>query len=482
MIPPDVVSLGMLMSYAAQDPEKGIPILAAMNAEPPKAENPLLDPFGAPINAKSPWDPEKKIPGMDVAPPQQPFQQAAAPQTPPQQTYPDTSVWGDPTGGGAAQAYPPPATPPPGTPPQPQPQPVQSRNPVLGTPTMPTGPVPTPQAPMPPMAPAFSSYGQNATSPGMGEWGDATPPAAQTRSLLPVPQASDMSSNYGSEFPFIPGSPPAPTGTPQAPAPNQALGGTVNAPNLPTVQGQAHPLDVISKHLENGRQDPRQVVDAGKGRRALGLYGVLDSNLPEWGPKYAGRAVTAEEFLADPALQRKIAEGHMNFLLKNFGLKGAVQRWIGLEGKDLLGTDKDEYWRRYQNAVGKVAGPVFAGDMGQWGDPSISPAPATPGGATPMPIGAGGSDLSATRRTGEPEGKESGKALSTLADALRGVKMPEAPAYNRPTLSPNNPPAARPIDGNLIEYLTALLGGSPGKGKTPQLLTLNQASPGSGRR
>lgn len=55
------------------------------------------------------------------------------------------------------------------------------------------------------------------------------------------------------------------------------------------------------------------------GKRALGKYQVFETNLPEWTREALGREYTADEFLADPQAQEKVADHFMGKTLQQYG-------------------------------------------------------------------------------------------------------------------------------------------------------------------
>lgn len=93
--------------------------------------------------------------------------------------------------------------------------------------------------------------------------------------------------------------------------------------------------------------------------RALGRYQIMEANIGPWSQEALGRAVTPEEFLADPALQDAIFDAKFGQYVNQFGPEGAAQAWfagpggVGKTGrKDILGTTVGEYGQRFTSALG----------------------------------------------------------------------------------------------------------------------------------
>jgi hypothetical protein len=93
------------------------------------------------------------------------------------------------------------------------------------------------------------------------------------------------------------------------------------------------------------------------GDQALGRYQVMESNLPEWGQKHLGRAVTRDEFLGTPELQDQIFDGQFGEYANKYGNAGAARAWFAGErgmrrgnARDVLGTSVDEYERKFTRA------------------------------------------------------------------------------------------------------------------------------------
>jgi hypothetical protein len=162
---------------------------------------------------------------------------------------------------------------------------------------------------------------------------------------------------------------------------------------------------VTREQETGGQENPYGYVkpttnSRGHRQEALGAYGIMDFNLPQWSKAALGREVSKEEFLANPKLQDAIYRYKMGDYLKRFGVEGAGRAWLGGEGgvnaplaRDPLGTSVGSYGQRFAQKVGAagdtsnmVAGPGAPMGRGDRLDrPGATPASAGPiGGAGPM--------------------------------------------------------------------------------------------------
>jgi hypothetical protein len=141
-------------------------------------------------------------------------------------------------------------------------------------------------------------------------------------------------------------------------------------------------------------------------QHALGAYGIMDFNLPEWSRAAIGRVVSPQEFLANPQIQTQIYDWKMGDYLRRFGPEGAGRAWLGGEGslnaphaRDPYGTTVGGYGRQFANAVGapgeetdpNIRNRVLtAGPIGALGAPGAQPGYGQPypepnGGQQPPP-------------------------------------------------------------------------------------------------
>lgn len=93
--------------------------------------------------------------------------------------------------------------------------------------------------------------------------------------------------------------------------------------------------------------------------RALGRYQIMEANIGPWSQAALGRAVTPEEFMANPQLQDAVFDHQFSQYVQKYGPEGAAQAWLGGPGgvgktdrKDSLGTSIGEYGKRFMAAGG----------------------------------------------------------------------------------------------------------------------------------
>lgn len=98
--------------------------------------------------------------------------------------------------------------------------------------------------------------------------------------------------------------------------------------------------------------------------RALGRYQVMEANLAPWSQEALGRAVTPDEFLANPALQDAVFDHRFGQYVNQFGPEGAAQAWFAgpggvgqMDRRDSLGTSVGDYTDKFRSAAGGGGGP-----------------------------------------------------------------------------------------------------------------------------
>lgn len=113
--------------------------------------------------------------------------------------------------------------------------------------------------------------------------------------------------------------------------------------------------------------------------RALGRYQIMEANIGPWSREALGREVTADEFMANPAIQDAIFDHKFGSYVAQFGEAGAAQAWfagpggVGKTGrKDVLGTTVGAYGEKFLRALG--AGPtITASSSGSDVQPAFAP-------------------------------------------------------------------------------------------------------------
>jgi hypothetical protein len=124
--------------------------------------------------------------------------------------------------------------------------------------------------------------------------------------------------------------------------------------------------------------------------RALGRYQVMEANIGPWSQEALGRAVTPDEFLADPKLQDAIFDKKFGSYVQQYGPQGAAQAWFAgpggvgkLDRKDSLGTTVSAYGDKFSRALGgnqQVASLDPAAGLSQ------APSPQQAASAVPAPM------------------------------------------------------------------------------------------------
>lgn len=123
------------------------------------------------------------------------------------------------------------------------------------------------------------------------------------------------------------------------------------------------------------------------GDRAYGAYQIMGKNIPSWTKAALGRSMTPEEFLKDEKAQDAVFDHHFDGYVRQYGLEGAAQAWLGGPGSvgkkhgpaDQLGTSTNVYGRRFMDAyngkggASKLAGAGKTGTAG--GDTLVDSGP-----------------------------------------------------------------------------------------------------------
>lgn len=100
----------------------------------------------------------------------------------------------------------------------------------------------------------------------------------------------------------------------------------------------------------------------GRNQQALGRYGIMDFDLPEWSQAALGHEVTKEEFMNSPEIQDQIYNHRMGMYIQKYGVEGAGRAWLGGEGAvnnpygahDAFGSYPGDYGRIFAQRVGGV--------------------------------------------------------------------------------------------------------------------------------
>ena len=104
--------------------------------------------------------------------------------------------------------------------------------------------------------------------------------------------------------------------------PEKDVDRAVEALRLSETEGEENPYIAEGKEITNSES-------MYFGERALGAYGVMPTNVPEFTKKYGGKKLTVEEFKNNPKMQDKVAK---QFFLQNFkkygNLDDVVSVWF----------------------------------------------------------------------------------------------------------------------------------------------------------
>lgn len=157
---------------------------------------------------------------------------------------------------------------------------------------------------------------------------------------------------------------------------NSLLGGAPAVAAIPSTTGVGAELSATSPAAPVGdmntyRNAIASIESAGSGDyaaigptnpklgRALGRYQIMEANIGPWSQEALGRAVTPDEFLADPKLQDAIFDKKFGTYVQQFGPEGAAQAWFAGPGgvgktdrRDVLGTSVGGYSEKFLNALG----------------------------------------------------------------------------------------------------------------------------------
>jgi hypothetical protein len=170
---------------------------------------------------------------------------------------------------------------------------------------------------------------------------------------------------------------PAPGGG--APAPGGAPGGT----EIDRASGAISGIESVGQ--PNGGYGA--IGPQTKQGRAYGKHQVMDFNVGPWTAEVLGKAMTPQEFLANPQAQDAVFKAKFGQLAQKYGPEGAARAWFAGEGgmnnpnaSDVNGMTVSRYAEKFNKGFG---GPQVA-DAGGF-TPTNMPAQNVPGGLTQMP-------------------------------------------------------------------------------------------------
>lgn len=237
---------------------------------------------------------------------------------------------------------------------------------------------------------------------------------------------------------------------------NSLLGGTSAAPaasTMPATTGAGAELAATSpaSGMDAYRNAIASIESAGSGDysavgptnpnlgRALGRYQIMEANIGPWSQEALGRAVTPDEFLANPQLQDAIFDKKFGSYLEQFGPEGAAQAWFAgpggvgkLDRKDVLGTSVAAYSQKFNNAIGGAPAAIeAAAPSSGYVDPMVSAPNAAPQTAEAPPLPA-------------PVEVAPAPAVAAVPQQVAQAITPQTPAINPAILRALTDPRATP--------------------------------------
>lgn len=121
-------------------------------------------------------------------------------------------------------------------------------------------------------------------------------------------------------------------------------------------------LSVVKNKMESGGDYANVTTTTnprtGQRQSALGAYGIMDFNVPQWTKEVLGRAMSPQEFLNNQAAQDAVARAKFGQYADKYGLTGAARAWLGGEGNmygkaaDAFGTTPDAYAAKFERNMG----------------------------------------------------------------------------------------------------------------------------------
>lgn len=241
------------------------------------------------------------------------------------------------------------------------------------------------------------------------------------------------------------------------------------------------------------------VVKSGQyaGQQALGKYGVMPGNLPEWSTAAVGRPVSAREFLANPQLQDAVFNHQFGSLLTKNSPQDAASIWLtgrplaagGAGAADQLGTTGQAYANKFtsQLPVAPAAAAISA----------AAPAPGQPapsGAGGPMAYAADGTPVATDHQGNAVASPASGAGPTGGAYANAGAVAWKDPSTGQIITAPKGtpipanaqipdatmtPPGAPPSPADISQLRTAM-GGAPAPAAQPSAGVVAGASPPAG--
>lgn len=159
----------------------------------------------------------------------------------------------------------------------------------------------------------------------------------------------------------------------QQPA-NQNFGPMSQTPPQPAQgQGVSMPGQATSQMMQatssqesggNYQTIGQKVTDkSGNTGNALGKYGIMSYNVPQWTKEVLGQSLTPAQFLGSSQAQDAVYKAKMGSYAQQYGTEGAGRAWLGGPGsvnnpgaKDALGTSVGSYGQNFAQRAGAQPG------------------------------------------------------------------------------------------------------------------------------
>lgn len=181
-------------------------------------------------------------------------------------------------------------------------------------------------------------------APDMADWGGGAP---QETAALPEPgtfaagaaQSSPPASANLTQVPLPPSG--IPEARPALPSPEQLALPAPSEPTpdipLPVARPEAAgPSGSVIERTANAIRGNEGNVPYNqfhpnpdrRGNYAIGPYGIMDFNVPDWTREALGKSMTIREFMNDPEAQERTAKFKLGQYIKEYGPEGAALKWF----------------------------------------------------------------------------------------------------------------------------------------------------------
>lgn len=268
-----------------------------------------------------------------------------------------------------------------------------------------------------------------------------------------------------------------------------ALGNPASAPSIaPSGGGPTAIADALAPYRaaiagnESGGnyQSLGPVVKNGQyaGQQALGKYGVMPGNLPEWSTAAVGRPVSAQEFLANPQLQDAVFNHQFGSLLTKNSPQDAASIWLtgrplaagGAGAADQLGMTGQAYANKFTS---QLPGAPAAAAISAAAPAPGQPAPSGAGG--PMAYAADGTPVATDHQGNAVASPASGAGPTGGAYANAGAVAWKDPSTGQIITAPKGTPI--PANAQIPDATMTPAGAPPSPADISQLRTAMGGAP-----